>query len=117
MFKKSFLKNLAQAEKVPFKFLEKQLNRARVVIPLNKKHKLSKPAAIGEGLKVKINTNIGLSTQKTEVRKELKKMESAVSHGTDTLMDLSVSRNFQTLRDELIKKCPVPLGTVPIYEA
>ena len=116
MFKKSFLKALAKKETVSTTFLEKQLHNGRIVIPLNKKRKISKPCAIGEGLKVKINTNIGLSTKALDIQNEIKKVECAVKHGTDTIMDLSVSNNLCDLRKKLLDKSPVPLGTVPIYE-
>ena len=116
MFKKSFLKNLAKKEAVPLSFLEKQLKRGRVVIPLNKKRKIPNPCAIGEGLKVKINTNIGLSTKALNIPNEIKKMRCAVQYRTDTIMDLSVSPNLKILRKLLLKESSVPLGTVPLYE-
>jgi len=87
-----------------------------VVIPLNKKRKISKPCAVGEGLKVKINTNIGLSTKALNIQNEVKKMRCAIKHGTDTIMDLSASNNLVLLRKQLLKKSSVPLGTVPMYE-
>lgn len=116
MFKKSLLKYVAKKESVTLSFLEKQLDRGRVVIPLNNKHKITGITAIGEGLKVKINTNVGLSTDELNVETELAKVDCALKHGTDTVMDLSVGQNLQVLRKEILKTCPVPLGTVPIYE-
>lgn len=116
MFKDSFLKTLAKKETVPLAFLKKQLSRGRIVIPLNKKRKISNPCAVGEGLKVKINTNLGLSTKAHNIQDEVKKMACAIKYGSDTIMDLSVSDNLVTLRKQLIKKSTVPLGTVPIYE-
>lgn len=116
MLKESLLRKIAAKEEVSLSFLQKQLKTGRVVIPLNKKRKINIPCAVGEGLKVKINTNIGLSTNEVDVRLEIRKMREAISCGTDTFMDLSVSDNFQTLRD-LTLKSQIPLGTVPIYEA
>ena len=116
MFKKSFLKKLAKKEAVSLSFLEKQLKRGKVVIPLNKKRKISAPCAVGEGLKVKINTNIGLSTKVLNISNEIKKMRCAVQCGTDTIMDLSVSPNLKVLRKLILKESQVPLGTVPLYE-
>lgn len=116
MFRKSFLKKLAKKEAVPLSFLEKQLAKGLIVIPLNKKRKISTPCAIGQGLKIKINTNIGLSTKILNINNEIKKMRCAVEYGTDTIMDLSVSHNLVNLRKLLLKESPVPLGTVPIYE-
>lgn len=117
MFTKSFLKRIAKKESVTFSFLQKQLSKGRVVIPLNKKRSISCPAAIGEGLKVKINTNIGLSPKENSVAVEMKKMNCAIKYGSDAIMDLSVGDNLDKLRKQILKKCSVPLGTVPVYEA
>ena len=116
MFKKNFLKKLAKKEAVSLNFLEKQLKNGRIVIPLNKKRKILNPCAIGQGLKIKINTNIGLSTKVLNLQNEVKKMRCAIKYGTDTIMDLSVSRDLRDLRKLLLKESSVPLGTVPIYE-
>lgn len=116
MFKKSFLKTVADKEMVSVNFLEKQISKGRVVIPLNKIREISKPCAIGEGLKIKINTNLGLSTSKSDIKTELRKMNCAVKSGADTIMDLSVKPSLRKLRRQLLGKCPIPLGTVPIYE-
>ncbi len=117
MFSKSFLSHLAKKEKVSISFLRRQLDNGKIVIPLNKKRNIPNPCAIGTGLKVKINTNIGLSTKEVDTKVELKKVFRACKYNTDTIMDLSVADNFQQLRNQTLKKCPVPLGTVPIYEA
>ena len=117
MFKKSFLKSIAEKETVSLKFLEKQLDNARAVIPLNKNRKIPNPCVIGDGFKVKINTNLGLSSKGGSIEGEIKKMLIAAQYGADTVMDLSVSKNLATLRKQILKKCPIPLGTVPIYEA
>jgi len=116
MFKKSFIKQLAKKESVRVSFLEKQFAKGQIVIPLNNKRKITNPCAVGKGLKVKINTNVGLSTNELDVKVELEKIDCAIKHKSDTVMDLSVSENFQTLRDKILKSCPVPLGTVPLYE-
>lgn len=116
MFKESFLKTLAKKEAVPLAFFKKQLSKGRIVIPLNKKRKISNPCAVGEGLKIKINTNLGLSTKALNIQDEVKKMACAIKYGSDTIMDLSVSDNLVVLRKQLIKKSSVPLGTVPMYE-
>ncbi|MCP4653520.1 MAG: phosphomethylpyrimidine synthase ThiC [Candidatus Omnitrophica bacterium] len=116
MFKKSFLKKIAKKEKVTFAFLEKQFKRGRIVIPINKKRDLTKPTALGEGLKVKINTNIGASTGKNDINQELKKLKTAINAGSDAIMDLSVGDNLNKVRKRILKNCPVPLGTVPIYQ-
>jgi phosphomethylpyrimidine synthase len=117
MFKKSFLQHIAKKETVSLSFLNKQLAKGQIVIPLNKKRKISNPCAIGEGLKIKINTNIGLSTKVIDIKSEIKKVNCALKHSTDTIMDLSVGGDFNKLRQRIIKETDVPLGTVPIYEA
>ena len=116
MFKKNFIKQIAKIEKVSYPFLQKQIELGRVVIPLNKNHCIEKPTAIGEGLKVKVNANIGLSTNELNSRNELKKVAAAVQHGADTIMDLSVNTDLANFRRKVIKNCPVPIGTVPLYE-
>jgi len=116
MFKQSFLKTLAKKETVPVAFLKKQLREGKVVIPLNKKRKISNPCAIGEGLKIKINTNVGLSTQALSIKTEIDKVKCAIKYGTDAIMDLSVGDNLVALRKQLLIKSSVPLGTVPMYE-
>ncbi|MCK4810344.1 MAG: phosphomethylpyrimidine synthase ThiC [Candidatus Omnitrophica bacterium] len=117
MFSKKFLKDIAKKEKVDFSFLEKNFRAGKVVIPVNKKKNLENPVAIGKGMKVKINTNIGTSTERKEIKDELQKLAEAVKYGTDTVMDLSVGGNLNKIRREIIKKSPVAVGTVPIYQA
>jgi len=117
MFSKNFLKLLSKKEKVSTAFLKRQLDKGTIVIPLNKKRDIPNPCAVGSGLKIKINTNIGLSSKEFNIETELEKVDRACKYKTDTIMDLSVSDNFQQLRNQILKKCPVPLGTVPIYEA
>ncbi|MCF7907677.1 MAG: phosphomethylpyrimidine synthase ThiC [Candidatus Omnitrophica bacterium] len=116
MFSKKLIKQIAKKERITASFLEQQLSRGRAVILASKKHLNCQPTAIGEGLKVKINTNIGLSTNRTNTALELSKLKVALDNGTDTIMDLSVNKNLSIFRQKLLKKCPVPLGTVPIYE-
>jgi phosphomethylpyrimidine synthase len=117
MFKQSLIKQVAKKEKVNPLFLERQLKNGRVVIPLNKKRALLKTLAIGEGLKVKINTNLGTSTNKPTLGDELKKLKVANFYGTDTIMDLSTGGNLRKIRLAILSSSPVPVGTVPIYEA
>ncbi|UCD15602.1 MAG: phosphomethylpyrimidine synthase ThiC [Candidatus Omnitrophota bacterium] len=116
MFKRSFLKELAGKEGIGVRFLEEQLKRGRVVVPRNKKRKISKPVAIGEGCRIKVNTNIGTSTQKMSVDDELKKIKVAAESGTDTIMDLSVGGNLGRIRKQILKESCVAVGTVPVYE-
>lgn len=117
MFKKSFLKKIAKKEKVNPSFLQAQLQTGKAVILLNNQKELMQPAVIGEGLKVKINTNIGLSSQDTDTKTEIKKLKAAIHYGTDAVMDLSIGLKTQHLLKKIIKLSSVPVGTVPVYEA
>ncbi len=90
----------------------------RVVIPRNVNHKnLENFCGIGEGLKVKINTNIGTSYDYVNIEEEIEKAKIAIEYGTDTLMDLSTGGDLKYIREKILEVCTVPLGTVPIYEA
>ncbi|MCK9574066.1 MAG: phosphomethylpyrimidine synthase ThiC [Candidatus Omnitrophica bacterium] len=116
MFKKSFLKKIAQKESVSLNFLERQLQQGKVVIPVNSKRHII-PPAIGQGFKVKVNANIGTSTEKSNVNEEIKKLKVALDCKADTIMDLSTGGNLAQIRRQILNSCPAPLGTVPIYEA
>ncbi|MFA5338362.1 MAG: phosphomethylpyrimidine synthase ThiC [Candidatus Omnitrophota bacterium] len=116
MFKKSFLKKIAQKESISLNFLEKQLQQGKVVIPVNSKRHII-PPAIGQGFKVKVNANIGTSTEKSDVNEEIKKLKTALDCKADTIMDLSTGGNLAQIRRRILNNCPAPLGTVPIYEA
>ncbi len=89
----------------------------RVVIPRNINHtNLEKFCGIGEGLRVKINTNIGTSYEYVNIEEEIEKAKTAIKYGTDTLMDLSTGGDLKLIRQKILEICTVPLGTVPIYE-
>ncbi|MBU1113184.1 MAG: phosphomethylpyrimidine synthase ThiC, partial [Candidatus Omnitrophica bacterium] len=94
MLSQELIQQVAKNEKVKPQFLKQQLNQGRAVILFNRNHPNCQPMAVGEGLKVKINTNLGLSTKKTDIKAELKKLRVALASGTDTIMDLSVSPNL-----------------------
>jgi len=110
------VKLIAKAEGVSAKFILRGLKEGRIVIPLNKKHKIKKPCAIGQGLRTKINANIGTSTDKHQLAYEIKKLEAVVKSGADTVMDLSVGGDLIKIRRQILSKSPLPVGTVPIYE-
>ncbi|MBD3246750.1 MAG: phosphomethylpyrimidine synthase ThiC [Candidatus Omnitrophica bacterium] len=116
MFKKSHLTKIAKSERVDRSFLERQLAAGRAVICLNTGRDIATPPVIGEGFKIKMNTNIGTSTAHTEIKDELKKLEVAQEAGTHTVMDLSVGGNIPSVRRKIIAQAAVPVGTVPIYE-
>lgn len=117
MFKKSFLKEIAKKETVPLPFLEKNLKAGKIVIPLNKKRSIPNSIAIGEGLRIKINANIGTSTERLSLAEEIKKLKTAIRFGADTVMDLSIADNLSKVREKILQESTIPVGTVPIYEA
>lgn len=110
------MRRIAKDEGLDADFIRKGVAKGRIVIPKNKKHRLSKPCGIGEGLKTKINANIGTSKDSSDIAHEIKKMELAVSLGSDTVMDLSTGPKIEETRRQILKRSKVPIGTVPIYE-
>jgi len=116
MFSKNFIKEIAKKEKVSPSFLGTQLRQGRAVITVNNRRMVKNPCAIGKGFKVKINTNIGVSTANPDIKTELEKLRVAVKAGADTVMDLSVGDDLNTVRRAIIAASPVPVGTVPMYQ-
>jgi len=116
LFTKSFLKEIAKIETVPLKFLEQQVKKGLIVVPASKARELNSPFAIGEGLRVKLNTNIGTSTDKSDIKNEIKKMKVAVEYGSHAIMDLSTGGDLRKMRKQVLKQSPVMVGTVPLYE-
>jgi phosphomethylpyrimidine synthase len=112
----ALMKRIAQDEGLSPKQTLRRILEGRVVIPKNKKHNIKNPCGIGFGLRTKVNANIGTSTDKSQLEDELKKLEVAVKYGADTVMDLSVGGNLKRIRQAILKKCPLPVGTVPVYE-
>ena len=95
----------------------KELAEGRAVLPANKKHPECEPMIIGSKFLVKINANIGNSALGSSIEKEVEKMLYAVKLGADTVMDLSTGKNIHETREAILRSCPVPIGTVPIYQA
>lgn len=116
MFKQSLLKKIAKKESVSLTFLEKQLALGEAVIVANKNKKIETPIVVGDGFKIKVNTNIGISPHRPDISSELKKLKIAIAAGTDTVMDLSVGNGCGLARKEVLKHSTVAVGTVPIYE-
>ena len=100
----------------PISLIEK-INEGKIVIPDNPIHKKVRPCAIGDGLRVKINANIGTSISNCDVKEELRKLAVAQRAGADTVMDLSTGGDIGKIRRRILKRSYVPVGTVPIYEA
>ncbi|MFD5561126.1 phosphomethylpyrimidine synthase ThiC [Kitasatospora griseola] len=98
-------------------FVREQVARGRAVIPVNVNHPESEPAVIGTDFLVKINANIGNSAVTSSIEEEVEKMTWATRWGADTVMDLSTGRNIHTTREWILRNSPVPIGTVPLYQA
>jgi phosphomethylpyrimidine synthase len=110
------MKAVADAEDVDVERIRKGVAKGRIVIPKNVCREDVKPIGIGEGLRVKVNANIGTSKDFASESDEIGKAKIAVKYGADTLMDLSTGGDLEKIRREIMK-VPVPIGTVPIYEA
>ncbi|MBN9505907.1 MAG: phosphomethylpyrimidine synthase ThiC [Altererythrobacter sp.] len=98
-------------------FVRDEVARGRAIIPSNVNHPEAEPMAIGRNFLVKINANIGNSAVASDVASEVDKMVWAIRWGADTVMDLSTGRNIHDTREWIIRNSPVPIGTVPIYQA
>ncbi|MFA4844441.1 MAG: phosphomethylpyrimidine synthase ThiC [Candidatus Margulisiibacteriota bacterium] len=95
----------------------KGLAQGTLSIPYNPRHKNCRPTGIGQGLRTKVNANIGTSADYPHLKTELKKLKAALAAKTDAIMDLSTGGNINATRKAIMAACPVPVGTVPIYQA
>ncbi len=98
-------------------FVRDEIARGRAIIPANINHPELEPVIIGRNFLVKVNANIGNSAVTSSVAEEVEKMVWAIRWGADTVMDLSTGRNIHNIRDWIIRNAPIPIGTVPIYQA
>jgi phosphomethylpyrimidine synthase len=98
-------------------FVRAQVAAGRAIIPANINHPESEPMIIGRNFLVKINANIGNSAVSSSTAEEVDKMVWSIRWGADTVMDLSTGRNIHTIREWILRNSPVPIGTVPIYQA
>ena len=120
------VRTVAQVENVDAELIRDELAAGRLVIPANKLHLKSDPstslgtslvpAGIGRVLATKVNANIGTSSVRCSVEAELDKMQAALDAGADAVMDLSTGGDLDATREALLARCPVPFGTVPIYQ-
>src|SRR5450759_3648297 len=108
---------VAKREKLEPELVRSEIARGRAIIPANIHHKALEPMGIGIAFKCKINSNIGNSATTSHIDEELKKLHHSVHYGADTVMDLSTGGDIPTIRKAIIEASPVPIGTVPIYEA
>ena len=110
--------HVAQRENLPAELIRDEVARGRMIIPANVNHPNLEPMAIGIASKCKVNANIGASPNSSDIQEEVAKLELAVKYGADTLMDLSTGGgDLDTIRTEIIQNSPIPIGTVPIYQA
>ncbi len=98
-------------------FVRAEIARGRAIIPANINHCELEPMIIGRNFLTKINANIGNSAVTSSMAEEVDKMVWSIRHGADTVMDLSTGRNIHNIRDWIIRNAPIPIGTVPIYQA
>lgn len=108
---------VARIEKVSAELIRSEVARGRMIIPANIRHTNLEPMAIGVESKCKINANIGNSATTSNIDEELEKLRYSVKFGADTVMDLSTGGDIPEIRKAIIANSPVPIGTVPIYEA
>src|SRR5436853_4922321 len=104
-------------EEITPEFVRAEVARGRAIIPANINHPESEPMIIGRNFLVKINANIGNSAVASSIEEEVEKMRWATKWGADTVMDLSTGKNIHATREWIIRNSPVPIGTVPIYQA
>jgi phosphomethylpyrimidine synthase len=108
---------VAQREKIEAEFIRQGVAGGTIVIPANIKHSNLVPCGIGQGLKTKVNANIGTSSDFGNIDTELEKLRVTIESGADTVMDLSTGGDISAIRRAVIAASPLPVGTVPIYQA
>src|SRR5215207_7070704 len=107
----------ALREGMPAELVRSEVARGRAIIPANINHPELEPMVIGRGFKVKVNANIGNSAVTSSIEEEVEKLRWSTLWGADTVMDLSTGKNIHETREWIIRNSPVPIGTVPIYQA
>ena len=108
---------VAEREGVDAEFVRSEIARGRAILPANIRHPEIEPMIIGRNFLVKINSNIGNSPVVSSIEEEVEKMLWSIRWGADTVMDLSTGENIHTTREAILRNSPVPIGTVPIYQA
>jgi phosphomethylpyrimidine synthase len=111
------MRYVAVREGVDPEFVRAEVARGRAVIPVNRRHPESEPMIIGKKFLVKVNANIGNSAVSSSIEEEVEKLVWATRWGADTVMDLSTGKNIHETREWILRNSPVPIGTVPLYQA
>jgi phosphomethylpyrimidine synthase len=109
------LQRVAHRENLPPERLCSAVAHGTITVVKNRRRSIT-PLAIGAGTSIKVNANIGMSSSKTLIEEELEKMQAAVRHGADAIMDLSTAGDITSLRTALVERCPCAIGTVPLYD-
>ncbi len=108
---------VAQREEVDPEFVRSEIARGRAILPANRNHPELEPMVIGRNFRVKVNSNIGNSAIRSSIEDEVEKLQWSLRWGADTVMDLSTGRDIHATREAILRNSPVPIGTVPIYQA
>src|SRR6202049_4812047 len=108
---------VARRERLSAERIREEVARGRMIIPANNHHTNLEPMCIGVASTCKVNANIGNSATSSNIDEELEKLRCSLRYGADTVMDLSTGGDIRRIRQEIIRNSPVPIGTVPIYEA
>jgi len=111
------MKHVAERESVETSFIVRGVAAGEIIIPANLNHRNLVPCGIGRGLRTKVNANIGTSSDFCDLNTELRKLETAIGFGADTVMDLSTGGDISAIRRAIMRGSTVPVGTVPIYQA
>ena len=111
------IKHVAEKEGVETDLIIRGLADGEIIIPANVNHTNLIPCGIGRGLRIKINANIGTSSDFCDLNTELRKLQTAIDFGADTVMDLSTGGDISAIRRAIMNACTVPVGTVPVYQA
>lgn len=109
------VKRIAEKERMSEEFVRNGIASGRIVVPCNPIHD-PEPGAVGEGMSIKVNVNLGTSRDMPDMGPELRKLDVALKYGADAVMDLSTGGDVDTIRKEILSRCPVMVGTVPIYQ-
>ena len=109
------VKRIAEKERMSEEFVRKGIASGRIVVPCNPIHD-PEPGAVGEGMSIKVNVNLGTSRDMPDMGPELRKLDVALKYGADAVMDLSTGGDVDAIRKEILSRCPVMVGTVPIYQ-
>jgi phosphomethylpyrimidine synthase len=108
---------VAQREQLDPELIRSEIARGRMIIPANIRHLNLEPMAIGLAAKCKINANIGNSSLSSTIETEMEKLRICLRYGADAVMDLSTGGDLNLIREALIQNSPIPMGTVPLYQA